>query len=64
MSQVPALVIAGPGTNRDQDVRQALEMAGANAKIVLASELVERYMKLFVEELSEFSVMIESCGNF
>ncbi|MGK0422745.1 MAG: phosphoribosylformylglycinamidine synthase, partial [Ilumatobacter sp.] len=36
MSQVPALVIAGPGTNRDQDVRQALEMAGANAKIVLA----------------------------
>ena len=42
MSQVPALVIAGPGTNRDQDVRQALEMAGANAKIVLASELVER----------------------
>jgi phosphoribosylformylglycinamidine synthase len=42
MSQVPALIIAGPGTNRDQDVRQAIEMAGANAKIVLASELVER----------------------
>ena len=42
MSQVPAVVIAGPGTNRDHDVRQALEMAGANAKIVLASELVER----------------------
>ncbi|WP_395154499.1 phosphoribosylformylglycinamidine synthase subunit PurQ [Ilumatobacter sp.] len=42
MSQVPALIIAGPGTNRDQDVRQALEMAGANARIVLASELIER----------------------
>ncbi len=42
MSQVPAVVIAGPGTNRDHDVRRALEMAGANAKIVLASELVER----------------------
>ena len=42
MSQVPALIIAGPGTNRDQDVRQALEMAGASAKIVLASDLVER----------------------
>lgn len=41
MSQVPALIIAGPGTNRDQDVLQALEMAGANARIVLASELIE-----------------------
>ncbi len=42
MNQVSAVVIAGPGTNRDHDVRQALELAGANAKIVLASELVER----------------------
>lgn len=42
MSKVPAVVIAGPGTNRDGDVRQALELAGADAKIVLASELVER----------------------
>jgi phosphoribosylformylglycinamidine synthase len=41
MSQVPAIVIAGPGTNRDRDVRQALELAGASARIVLASELVE-----------------------
>jgi len=42
MSPVPALVIAGPGTNRDRDVAAALELAGASAKIVLASELVER----------------------
>jgi len=40
MSRVRALVIAGPGTNRDNDVRQALELAGADTRIVLASELV------------------------
>ncbi len=40
MSRVPALIIAGPGTNRDRDVATALEIAGADAKIVLASELV------------------------
>ncbi len=42
MSQVPAVIIAGPGTNRDGDVLTALELAGAHARIVLASELVER----------------------
>ncbi|RLE23065.1 MAG: phosphoribosylformylglycinamidine synthase I [Actinobacteria bacterium] len=42
MSKVPAIVIAGPGTNRDRDVQQALELAGASARIVLANELVER----------------------
>lgn len=40
MSAVPAIVIAGPGTNRDRDVQQALELAGADARIVLAGELV------------------------
>ena len=40
MSKVRALVIAGPGTNRDNDVRHALELAGADTRIVLASELV------------------------
>ena len=40
MSRVPALIIAGPGTNRDHDVATALDIAGADAKIVLASELV------------------------
>ena len=42
MSRVPALVIAGPGTNRDHDVELALELAGASVQIVLADELVER----------------------
>jgi len=42
VSPVPALVVAGPGTNRDRDVAAALELAGATARIVLASELVER----------------------
>lgn len=36
----PALVIAGPGTNRDRDLVLALELAGADPRIVLASELV------------------------
>lgn len=41
MSRVPAVVVAGPGTNRDRDVQAALELAGADVRIVLASELVE-----------------------
>ena len=40
MSRVPALVIAGPGTNRDRDVEMALDLAGADARIVLANELI------------------------
>jgi phosphoribosylformylglycinamidine synthase len=40
MSRVPAIVVAGPGTNRDHDVVAALELAGASARIVLATELV------------------------
>ncbi len=42
MSAVPAIVIAGPGTNRDADVRDALELAGADVTIVLAAELIAR----------------------
>jgi len=37
-----ALVIAGPGTNRDGDVRQALRLAGADAEVALADEVIER----------------------
>jgi len=40
MSSVPAIVIAGPGTNRDRDAVAALELAGAHAEVVLASELI------------------------
>ncbi len=39
MSQVPAIVIAGPGTNRDRDLALALRLAGADPTIVLAHEL-------------------------
>ena len=41
MSTPPALVIAGPGTNRDRDLALALEVAGADPTIVLAAELAE-----------------------
>ena len=39
MSALPALVIAGPGTNRDRDLALALQLAGAEPTIVLATEL-------------------------
>ncbi len=39
-ARVPALVIAGPGTNRDRDACDALNMAGAAARVVLAGELI------------------------
>jgi phosphoribosylformylglycinamidine synthase I len=42
MRPIEALVIAGPGTNRDGDVRAALELAGADVTCVLADELIER----------------------
>jgi phosphoribosylformylglycinamidine synthase subunit PurQ / glutaminase len=42
MSRPIALVVRGPGTNRDADVALAFELAGAEARTVLASELVAR----------------------
>lgn len=42
MKAIKAMIIAGPGTNRDVDVRQALEFAGADAQIALADELIDR----------------------
>ena len=42
MSAVPALIIAGPGTNRDRDLALAFELAGATPTIVLVNELIER----------------------
>ena len=41
MSAPNALVIAGPGTNRDADLALALELAGADPTVVLATELAE-----------------------
>src|SRR5690606_41138093 len=42
VSRPPALVVAGPGTNRDRDLALALERAGADPKIVLVADLVAR----------------------
>ncbi len=39
MTAPPALVVAGPGTNRDRDLALALRLAGADPTIVLAHEL-------------------------
>lgn len=46
MSRVPAVVITGPGTNRDRDVAAALDMAGADVRIVSTKQLVDtpRYL--------------------
>ena len=42
MSRPNALVVRGPGTNRDHDAAFALDLAGAEPQIVLVGELVER----------------------
>lgn len=42
MSRPQALVVRGPGTNRDADAALALDLAGAEPRIVLAAELVEQ----------------------
>jgi len=39
VSAPPALVIAGPGTNRDRDLATALRLAGADPTMALATEL-------------------------
>ena len=41
MSAPSALVIAGPGTNRDRDLALAFELAGAEPTIVLVNELID-----------------------
>ena len=40
MSRPQAVVLAAPGTNRDHDVSFALDLAGAEARIVLLAELL------------------------
>ena len=41
MSQVPALVLTGPGSNREHEAAFALERAGAHSRIVSVCELAE-----------------------
>ena len=42
MTRPTALVVAGPGTNRDTDAVLALDLAGAEPAVVLAGELTAR----------------------
>ena len=42
MTAPTALVIAGPGTNRDRDLTLAFELAGASPSTVLVDELIEQ----------------------
>ena len=42
MTPAAALVVAGPGTNRDTDAVLALDLAGAEPSVVLAGELTAR----------------------
>jgi phosphoribosylformylglycinamidine synthase len=42
MSRPRALVLAAAGTNRDRDVAFALDLAGAESRIVLLAELIDR----------------------
>ena len=58
MSVPPALVIAGPGTNRDKDLALALEMAGADTTVVLATELADH------QHLLREARMIGIAGGF
>lgn len=46
MSTPSALVIAGPGTNRDRDLALAFELAGAKPTIVLVDELIDHPERL------------------
>src|SRR6187397_1647666 len=42
MTRPAAIVVAGPGTNRDTDAVLALDLAGAEPSVVLAAELTAR----------------------
>jgi len=50
-----ALIVAGPGTNRDRDVALALELAGADPTIVLADELTEEPKRVLSADLLVFA---------
>jgi phosphoribosylformylglycinamidine synthase len=58
MSTPTALVVRGPGTNRDTDVSLALELAGATPRVVLAADLVAQ------PELLARSQMLVLAGGF
>ena len=58
MSRPAAIVVAGPGTNRDDDALLALDLAGAEPSVVLAGELAER------PELLDAARIVVVAGGF
>src|SRR3954469_25581513 len=58
MSRPTALIVAAAGTNRDRDVAFALDLAGAEPRLTLLAELIER-PKLF-----DTAQMVVVAGGF
>jgi phosphoribosylformylglycinamidine synthase len=58
MSRPLALVLAAAGTNRDHDVAFALDLAGAESRIVLLADLIER------PEVLDAGQMLVIAGGF
>ena len=58
MSRPTALILSAAGTNRDHDVAFALDLAGAEPRITLLSELIER------PELLAEGQMVVIAGGF
>ncbi len=58
MSRPRAIVVAGPGTNRDGAAARALALAGAEPRIVLSAELIEH------PELLDTARLLVVAGGF
>ena len=58
MTRPVALVVTGPGTNRDTDAVLALDLAGAEPAVVLAGELATR------PELLDTARIVVVAGGF
>jgi phosphoribosylformylglycinamidine synthase len=57
MSRPRAVVVAGPGTNRDSDAVLALDLAGAEPSVVLAAELTAH-----PEQLDDARIVVVAGG--
>ena len=63
MTAPGALVVAGPGTNRDRDLALAFELAGASPTTVLVDELVERPELLRTARLLGIAGLLWGAGD-
>ena len=64
MSAPRAIVLAGPGTNRDPDVALALELAGAESTICLIDELVRSSAGSFAGDPFRRADIVVVAGGF